>query len=367
MVAQKTVVPYTFTDIVTNQQYTCQVGVATYPVNNIGTKPPVVFVHGWTSKMGGFWWAYNNTIVSLAMKNDYFVACVNLDPNNSIENNALLLKQQLVSITTNYATKLSTPSVQVQVTLVCHSKGGLDAQGMLYYYRETIPLVKRVITLSTPFWGSPLCNLIFDAKSTYIIPKLSEMLRNDASDATSNLTTTFCEKFRKSFDAMYNDSSNGAPPFFTVGGIGTNGSKAIYDGMAKEYMNYLGANDDDVHYQSAQTPGGYVVAILPYYHDQIASGDNIWTIIEPYISGNMSYSNALYRTDPNYTFKITSSQIDKALTVTALYMGASTWMYWVFPLIGIFVLYYVIKYAYNYTVSRSQENLDKDFLDYDDL
>ena len=128
--------------------------------------------------------------------------------------------------------------------------------------------------------------------------------------------------------------------------------------MAKEYMNYFGANDDDVHYQSAQTPGGYVVAILPYYHDQIASGDKIWTIIAPYISEQMTYSNALYRTDPDYTFKITSSQIDKALTVTALYTGASTWMYWVFPLIGIFVLYYIIKYAYNYILSRLQEKLD---------
>ena len=73
-------------------------------------------------------------------------------------------------------------------------------------------------------------------------------------------------------------------------------------------------------------------------------------------------NDALYQTIVNYTFNITSTQIEKALAASALYTAERTWMYWVFPLIGIVVLYYVITYVYRYMVSRR----DLDNLSYDD-
>ena len=173
------------------------------------------------------------------------------------------------------------------------------------------------------------------------------MLKNDDSPATRNLTTTFCQQFRNKYDSNYTNTLLNVIPFYTVSGIGTNGKNAIYYGIAKEFMNYIGPNDDDVDYRSAETPGGHVIAILPYHHTQITMGDKIWKIIEPYISGTMNQNNVLYPTDLKYTFKVTSTDIAKALTASALYTAERTWMFWLFPLIGIFVLYYIIKYIYN--------------------
>ena len=173
--------------------------------------------------------------------------------------------------------------------------------------------------------GSPLCDLIYHAEKIYI-QKFSKMLKDDISPATKNLTTEFCQTFRTSYDSL-----STSIPFYTVSGIGTNGKKAIYNGIAKEFMNYFGPNDDDVHYKSAETPGGYVIAILPY------------------------------QTAKNETFKIQSSEIDKALAASAM---VRTWMYWVFLFIGVVVLYYVIKYIYNKIVSKSQQENPESYDNY---
>ena len=156
MVASNKVEKYTFTDQQYN--YTCDPGIEIYPLNNLtvfdSKTIPLVFVHGWSASMAGHWWKENNNIIASAVQK-YFVSCVNLNPSNSIQDNALSLKNQLLSIQNNYS-KIS-GSVKT-LTLVCHSKGGLDAQGFLYYYEEDAKkLISKVITLSTPFWGSPLC------------------------------------------------------------------------------------------------------------------------------------------------------------------------------------------------------------------
>ena len=354
MVASKKVEKYTFTDQQYN--YTCDPGIEIYPLNNLtvfdSKTIPLVFVHGWTASMAGHWWKENNNIIASAVQ-EYFVSCVNLNPSNSIQVNALLLKNQLLSIQTNYS-KIS-GSVKT-LTLVCHSKGGLDAQGFIYYHAdEAKKLINKVITLSTPFWGSPLCDLIYHAEKIYI-QKFSKMLKDDISPATKNLTTEFCQTFRTSYDSL-----STSIPFYTVSGIGTNGKKAIYNGIAKEFMNYFGPNDDDVHYKSAETPGGYVIAILPYHHNEITLGNKIWNIIDPYISEKMNKDNALYQTAKNETFKIQSSEIDKALAASAM---VRTWMYWVFLFIGVVVLYYVIKYIYNKIVSKSQQQNTESYDNY---
>ena len=367
MVASKQVQPYTFTD--QQYTYTCKPDQEIYPQNNpTSFSPnnnikPLVFVHGWSASMAGYWWKNENNIISLAVK-QYYVSCVNLNPSNSIQDNASSLRTQLVNIQANYQTFSNTKNVVTKMTLVCHSKGGLDAQGFINYFsQDAITWLNAVITLSTPFWGSPLCNLIYDADKIYI-PKLYQMLKNDESPATKNLTTTFCQQFRSSYDAKYTNPNLGINniPFYTVSGIGTNGAKAIYNGITKEFMNDIGPNDDDVHYKSAETPGGHVIAILPYHHKEITWGNNIWHIIELYISGFLEKNDALYQTKLDYTFKITSTDIEKALAASALYTAERTWMYWVFPLIGIVVLYYVITYVYRYMVSRR----DLDNLSYDD-
>ena len=104
MVASNKVEKYTFT----NQQYnyTCDPGIEIYPLNNLtvfdSKTIPLVFVHGWTASMAGHWWKENNNIIASALQK-YFVSCVNLNPSNSIQDNALLLKNQLLSIQTNYS------------------------------------------------------------------------------------------------------------------------------------------------------------------------------------------------------------------------------------------------------------------------
>ena len=124
-------------------------------------------------------------------------------------------------------------------------------------------------------------------------------------------------------------------------------------------MNYVGPNNDDVHYQSAETPGGHVIAIVPNHHNQITLGDKIWNVIEPYISENFNKKNVLYNTDSKCTFELTSTDIKKALAASELYTAEQTWMFWVFPLIGMFILYYVIKYIYNkFFTKNTQEGGD---------
>ena len=75
----------------------------------------------------------------------------------------------------------------------------------------------------------------------------------------------------------------------------------------------------------------------------------------------MNKDNALYQTAKNETFKIQSSEIDKALAASAM---VRTWMYWVFLFIGVVVLYYVIKYIYNKIVSKSQQENTESYDNY---
>ena len=105
---------------------------------------------------------------------------------------------QITSVLSYYSTlktySVPTPPPTTQVVAVCHSKRGLDIQGMIYHY-QTANLIKYTITFSTPHFESPLADFLFDTTgiATQAFPCLSNslsFLKNGQSGALGNLRLT---------------------------------------------------------------------------------------------------------------------------------------------------------------------------------
>ena len=195
------------------------------------SKGSVVFVHGQSLSMANFWTENSNSLVSLVKKAGFNTCFVNLDPNGSIKSNASLLNDQLQSIFKIYNSG--------KLVVVAYGKGGIDTEGAIYYYNSDI-YISHVITLGTPFWGSPLSDILYNPDIYFEINGLSE------SSAEYDLQTSQMVLFRNLYD-----NSDKQVPFYTVGGIGTN---YITGTLIKTFLDHLGKNDDIVLVKSTRRP-----------------------------------------------------------------------------------------------------------------
>jgi hypothetical protein len=91
--------------------------------------------------------------------------------------NGSVLRKQLESICKHF----NVP----KVNLICHSKGGIDAQAAIVHYGAN-QYVARVFTLSTPHWGSPLADLAYASWASW----LTELI-GMKSDGTYSLQTGY--------------------------------------------------------------------------------------------------------------------------------------------------------------------------------
>jgi triacylglycerol lipase len=131
-----------------------QPGTITYgPPPTSPVKPQVlVYIHGWSA--GSDTWTVGNDMPKRASQAGYRTAFVDLYSDRSMWDNGTLLAQELRQIMAHYGT--------TTVTLVAHSKGGVDAQTCAVY-NGMAPHISQIITLGTPHHGTPLADLAWSS------------------------------------------------------------------------------------------------------------------------------------------------------------------------------------------------------------
>ena len=114
------------------------------------TKYPIILVHGVIIKDFRFFKAFGR-IERVLRANDYLVYTAKIDGIGTSQTNALELKE--------YINKIIAETKCKKVNLISHSKGGLDSKYMI----ESLDMEDKVaslITLSTPYKGSPIATTI---------------------------------------------------------------------------------------------------------------------------------------------------------------------------------------------------------------
>ncbi len=132
-------------------------GTILYPVgyNMYSSKTPVIFVHGITGKLTGGYEAHIQGVMQYGIK----AAFVQLYPTGSPEENGMLLKRMIDRVAQHYGS--------ATVSIVAHSKGGLDTERALYGhnpYNYSIPSfgyekVDGVYTFGSPLKGSRVADV----------------------------------------------------------------------------------------------------------------------------------------------------------------------------------------------------------------
>ncbi|HYF94329.1 MAG TPA: alpha/beta fold hydrolase [Symbiobacteriaceae bacterium] len=229
------------------------------------SKPVLVFVHG-KGGWSGSWWestVYHGTndMYTYAYNNGYRTAFVDLHPEASMWTNGELLNRQLDQITAHFGVS--------KVTLVAHSKGGVDANAASVHYGAN-PKISRVITLGSPHGGSPLADMAYSTWTWWLAALLGQQ-----SDATYVLQTGYMSYFRS-----VTDGRDTAVPYYTLSGYKCGPVfTALWMGCA-----FIGGEDDGlVPVWSARKPGGTHLKQGYWDHDEIRMGSRTWSWFAPVI------------------------------------------------------------------------------------
>lgn len=228
------------------------------------TTPVVVFVHGWTYLRSKVW----DDMSGVIPYDEYRCVWVLLDYTGSMRKNGTRLTDVLRRVTELFRVD--------RVVIVAHSKGGLDVQAALLYDGAR-RYIDRVITLSTPHWGSPLADMVY----LPLVRDVPIVRDKFLCDALRDMRTSEMSEFRKRFD---NDPDVNDVPFVTIAGTGTHREKAYYSSILKRVMNGYGDNDDLVVARMARKPGAVDLGTVPYGHEHMTSA-RVWFKIEPHIVG----------------------------------------------------------------------------------
>ncbi|MCA1062566.1 hypothetical protein QTG56_17155 [Rossellomorea sp. AcN35-11] len=237
--------------------------VGTTPSIVAPSKHPVLFVHGLNSS-SNTWWNENN-MYDTAYQNGYETAFIDLYPTKNMWDNGALLAQKIRDIYTYYGEK---------VVVVAHSKGGIDTQSALVHY-GAYPYVARVITLSTPHYGSQLADLAYSSWAGWLTGILGSK-----NDATYSLQTGYMDYFRSETDQHPNVNRN---PIYTFGGTkwGSFGSSLYWGGL---YLRAYGSNDGAVTVSSSRLPYGTELKVGEWNHYTIKEGSSTFNLFKTYLN-----------------------------------------------------------------------------------
>lgn len=161
------------------------------------------------------------------------------------------------------------------ITIIAHSKGGVDAQTALTYY-DAWPYVDNVITLSSPHHGSQLADLA----NSFWAGWLADLIGMQG-EGTYAMQTGYMEDFRlrtaEETAASYNN-------YYTLGGTswGSMTSATWYGGL---YLSPYGANDGVVTLASSALPEGEEIAAGDWDHSSIRTGLT-FTEFQGYLQGD---------------------------------------------------------------------------------
>ncbi|CDQ18538.1 triacylglycerol lipase [Halobacillus karajensis] len=222
--------------------------VGDIPSNGSSSKHPILFVHGLNSSSET--WYENNDMYETAYQNGYETAFIDLHPGKDMWENGALLKQKIKEIYQHFGKK---------IVVVAHSKGGIDTQSALIHY-EADPFVERVITLSTPHYGSELADLAYSSWASWLAGTLGSK-----NDATHSLQTGYMDYFRSVTDQHENVLHT---PIFTFGGTewGSFGSSLYWGGL---YLQPYGSNDGAVTVNSSRLPYSTEIKVGEWNHTTI--------------------------------------------------------------------------------------------------
>ncbi|KMK75324.1 esterase/lipase family protein [Alkalihalobacillus pseudalcaliphilus] len=236
-----------------------------------GVKSPIVFIHGLNGSSDT--WLEDNDMPEIAFQNGHPTAYVNLHPSESIWTNGELLAGILPEIYDYFGEK---------VTIVAHSKGGVDSQTAIVYFGAD-QYVKNVITLGSPHHGSELANLANSSWAWW----LAEIVGMRSAGTDSLMTGTMAH-FRSETDPLFSHSS---VPFSTISGTswGSFGSVLFFGGL---YLSSFGTNDGAVTLNSSRLPGANEIASLRLDHFEINQGHHVFPHLQNRLTTNSKPSSS---------------------------------------------------------------------------
>lgn len=260
---------------------------------NSGSKPVIVFVHGYASNASVFYEARDNMYRDV-YSDGYRSAFVSLTPNRHMWTNGFMLANAIDRIKVRYGVN--------QVVLVGWSKGGVDVDAALNHFGAHND-VSQAFTLSSPHHGTAIAELA----NSFLLSFVNIIFMQD-NDATRSLTRGYMGYFRSVTD---NDPQN-TTPFTTLGGWGNGPLARVSIPQAFLHLNggskSSGGNDGVVPYQSSVRPNSrelFSGQRKEYYwwggwyytgpgqtdldHFEVTRGGLVWPYIKAVLNGNTSY------------------------------------------------------------------------------
>lgn len=248
--------------------------VGTTPTYVAPSKHPILFVHGLNSS-SNTWWE-NNNMYDTAYQNGYETAFIDLYPTKNMWDNGYLLAQKIKEISNYFGEK---------VVVVAHSKGGIDTQSALVHY-GAYPYVARVITLSSPHYGSQLADLAYSGGASWLAGIIGSK-----NDATYSLQTGYMSYFRSQTD---NHANRSKTPFYTFAGTkwGSFGSSLYWGGL---YLRAYGSNDGAVTVKNSRLPYATELKVGDWNHSTIKEGSSTFALFKNYLNESVISSTAMFQ------------------------------------------------------------------------
>lgn len=236
--------------------------------------PVLLFVHG-LSTNAAYWYTKNNDMYNDAYNAGYRTAFVSLSADNSdntapIAQNAAMLQQLLPEILAHFNT--------TSVYLICHSKGGLDAEDAMLS-PAFLSSVKMVFTVATPNQGAALADWAYGAGQG-IAGRLGIL-----SPGLYDLQTSVVAPLRATFDPLFLASGI---PFFTFEGTDYSAEhNIIYDVTGRILASLTNGqpNDGLVAEDEVPLPLNYAQDIgqAAVDHTHVGFGSSCWSAIAQHL------------------------------------------------------------------------------------
>lgn len=243
---------------------------------NTGTKPVLVFIHGYNSS-AQTWWV-DNDMYTRAFQAGHRTAFVSVHPDQSYWTNGTMFANMLNTICNAYGVS--------RVVVIAHSKGGLDSDAALIH-NNAWNRVERVITLGSPHFGTPLADLASSGWTSWL-----GAIFGQNNNATKSLQTGAAANFRNLTD---NHPNRPRTNFRTYGGSSYYG----WLWVSGVYLSWNGGgssqcgNDGVVNYNSTRRPNSAVIfgcndSRGTLNHSDIAKGTPMWPHIAPQLPSSLT-------------------------------------------------------------------------------
>lgn len=243
------------------------------PKNLVEDAPVLLFVHGLNSK-AQVWW--EDDMYDTAFDAGYETAFIQLydagGESASMWDNGALLAEKIEDISNHFDGK--------DITIIAHSKGGVDSQTALTHY-DAWQYVDNVITLGSPHRGSHLADLAYSSWAGW----LAELI-GMKGDGTESMQMGYMEHFRSETDGHPSMNNNN---YYTMGGTGS-GSAFSANWFGSIYLSGYGKNDGVVTLASSRLPGATEIGVDNWDHTAIRTGVT-FPIFKSYITGEATSNN----------------------------------------------------------------------------